>query len=247
MSDVLDKMISEMPVVIFAGGKGINLGKNGEIIPKPMVEINGTPILKSIMEIYANAGLNNFIICTGAGGEMIKRFIPLLPKQWKVSVVETGNNSMTGSRLAQAESLLSKHPAFCLTYGDTISDINIRDVIAFHMNHKRTATLLAVHAPIRFRILGLRDDDDQIKGLSDKPVLEKDYINGGFYVINNGIFKSPKLSTDPKCVLETDVLEDLISKKEVFAYRYNGYWQYLDNDRDRQKLSEHFILRGQGK
>jgi len=145
---------------------------------------------------------------------------------------------MTGSRLAQVRSMVDYSPSFCLTYGDTLADVNLRELFLFHVTHEKTATLLAAHIPTRFRILGLCDDTDLVKGFSEKPVLERDYINGGFYIFNKSIFDLEKLSKDPQCVLETDVLEELVFKKELYVYRYNDFWQPLDNERDMRKISQ---------
>jgi glucose-1-phosphate cytidylyltransferase len=236
MNEGIDKIIKEMPVVILAGGRGINLGTGGKIIPKPMVEMNGTPIIKYIMKHYADAGFRKFIICLGFDGDLIKKYTAGMPKEWDIKTIETGTNNLTGSRLAQAKALIST-PSFCMTYGDTYSDVPLKEELAFHVSHGKTATLLAVHNPTRFRILGLVEDDDIVKGLSEKPILEKDYINGGFYFLNSDIFRSKKLSTSPSCVFEKDVLEDLAAKKELFAFRYNGVWHPVDNSRDQATIS----------
>lgn len=237
MKGEINNIIAGMPVVILAGGAGINLGLNGSMIPKTMVEVNGVPLLLYIMDHYSKAGFRKFIICAGYGLEKIKELPGLSRKDWDVNVVDTGINNMTGSRLAQVSSMADYSSVFCLTYGDTLSDANLRDLLLFHLSHGRTATLLAAHNPTRFRILGLYDVDDIVKGFSERPVLEKDYVCGGFYIFNREIFDLKKLSVDPACVLETDVLEELVSKKELYAYRHNGFWQPLDNERDRKNLS----------
>ncbi len=264
MKSNTDAIISEIPVVILAGGAGINLGSQGSIIPKAMVEINGIPLLLYIMDHYGRAGFRKFIICGGYRLETINKFISRLPDlnntpamnldkatgrvyelddtldrtKWEVIVLDTGIENMTGSRLAQARAKVDRGPMFCLTYGDTLSDVTLPDLLSFHINHRKTGTLLAAHNPTRFRILGLCDDDDLIKGFSKKPVLDKDYVNGGFYFFNSSIFDLKTLSVEPTCVLETDVLEELISKRELYTYRYDGFWQPLDNERDKQKISQ---------
>ncbi|MFA5351398.1 MAG: sugar phosphate nucleotidyltransferase [Candidatus Omnitrophota bacterium] len=240
-----------IPVVIFAGGNGIGLGKGGKCIPKPLVEVNGIPVIFYIMDHYSKAGFRKFIICAGTGVELIKDFVSNIGiignklkasanlKKWSVSVVDTGINNMTGSRLAQARPMVESSPLFCLTYGDTVANVNLRDMLSFHLKHKKTGTLLAVHNPTRFRILGLFGDDDLIRGFSEKPVLEKDYINGGFYIFNNSIFNLKALSNKPSCVLETGVLEELILQKQLCAYRFNDFWQFVDAERDRQKVAQY--------
>jgi glucose-1-phosphate cytidylyltransferase len=245
-------IIKNIPVVIFAGGKGINLGQGGKCIPKPLVEINGVPLIFYIMDHYAKAGFQKFIICAGSGLEIIKDFvsgIAAIEKKLKVStdltkcsvtVIDTGVDNMTGSRLAQVHSMIKPSPLFCLTYGDTVANVNLEDILSFHLNHEKIGTLLAVHNPTRFRILGLFGDDDLIKGFSDKPVLEKDYINGGFYIFNSSIFNLQSLSSDSACVLETVVLEELIFQKQLCAYRFNDFWQPVDTEKDRQRISRYF-------
>ena len=250
MDKELKNISSEIPVVILAGGAGINLGLNGQVIPKSMVEINGIPLLLYIMDHYGKSGFNKFIICAGYRIEMIKDLFDnkkLLDEKfninsidrtvWDITVVDTGKDAKTGSRVAQIESLVNYSPIFCLTYGDTVSDVNLLDMLSFHLNHKRIATILAVHAPTRFRILGLYAEENIVRGFAEEPILQHDYINGGFYFFNNSIFELGTLKTDFNCTLETDTLEDLVSKKELYAFKHKGFWQYLDNERDRQKIS----------
>ncbi len=256
----------DIPVVILAGGTGISLGPQGSTIPKTMVEINGLPLLLHLMDHYGRFGFRKFIICAGHHAELLKEFaaripfignkttvkmkqgkieLQLLPESrqfphrsdWEITIIDTGIDSMTGSRLAQVRSYVDTAPAFCVTYGDTLSNVDLHDLLAFHSGHGKTGTLLAVHNPTRFRILGLAEDDDMIKGFSEKPVLERDYINGGFYIFNTSLFEMKTLSSASSCVFETAVLEELISHKQLMAYRYNGFWQSLDNERDRNKLA----------
>lgn len=266
MKNKINEIINSTPVVILAGGPGTRVSSES-IIPKSMVEINGMPLLLYIMDHYGMAGFRNFIICTGYRSEMIKEFIGrihLIDTQlnikfsqnkisqysltqnpnsidrtnWDITVVDTGIENRTGSRIAQIRHLVESSPIFCLTYGDTVSDINLHNLISFHIDKKKIATLAAVHAPIRFRILGLYGDDDLIRGFSEKPVLQHDYINGGFYVFDNSIFNSKKLSTDLNCTLEIDVLEELIVRKELNSLKHIGFWQHIDTERDRQKVSD---------
>ena len=229
-------MIKDMPVVILAGGKGINLGEKCDIIPKPMVSVNGKPLLGHIIGHYMKYGFKKFIIAGGYGQKMISDYIRAIPGGADIRLVDTGIDSMTGSRLAQLRKMIEPAGIFCLTYGDTISDVDLAEELGFHLKHKKTATLLAAHNPTRFRILGLIEDEDVVKGMAEKPILEKDYINGGYYIMNASIFTNKKLSSEPSCVLEEQVLEDLVSKKELYAFRHNGVWQPLDNERDRQKI-----------
>jgi len=231
------KQISQMPVVILAGGRGVPLGQDNTLIPKPMIDINGLPLLFYIMDHYTRFGFKKFIICGGYGFKMIAESLKSIEREWNVSVIDTGTENMTGSRIAQVAHLVSAAPFFCLTYGDTVSDINLDDLISFHLKHKKTASLLAVHAPIRFKILGLYGDDDVVRGFANRPILQKDYINGGFYILNNSIFNFKTLKKSADCTLENEVLEELSVQKELCAFRYEGFWQHVDTERDRQLLS----------
>jgi glucose-1-phosphate cytidylyltransferase len=265
MNKNLNEMISSIPVVILAGGVGTNVGSEKNI-PKPMIEINGVPLLLHIMDHYGKYGFRKFVVCAGYRSELIKDFImniyligtqvniknsrdgisqlSLTPYQdtidrtnWDITVVDTGINNHTGSRVAQIRHLVNNSSIFCLTYGDSVSDINIHDLISFHLAHKKIGSLIAVHIPIRFRILGLYGDTDLIRGFLEKPVLQKDFINGGFYVFNNSIFNLKTLKTDPDCILETEVLDELVANKELYSFKHTGFWQHVDTARDRQKLS----------
>jgi len=247
-----NSQIRNIPVVILAGGIGTRIGMNPDRIPKAMIDVNGIPILLHVMDHYAKYGFLEFIICAGYGMELVEEFIKRIPvidaksnkiingvdrSKWKMRVVDTGIENKTGSRLAQVKNIVSSSPFFCFTYGDTYSDIDINKFLQFHFSHRKIASLLAVHMPTRFRILGLYGDDPSLRGFSDKPILQNDYINGGFYVFNESIFELSSLNTNIDCTLETDVLEELVAKKEICAYKYpSGIWQYIDNERDCQKL-----------
>jgi len=237
MRKKINKIISETPVVILAGGAGARLGSNN-VIPKPMVEINGKPVLFYIIGHYVKAGFKKFIVCAGYGIEIVEEFVR--QKKWDVRVVNTGVENKTGSRVAQIKSLVNASPMFCLTYGDTVSDINLFDLVSFHIKHLKMGTLAAVHVPIRFRILGLYGDESLVRGFAAKPILQNDYINGGYYVFSNSIFNLATLTPDDNCTLETDVLEDIVAKKELYAFIHNGFWQHIDTDRDRQIAASWF-------
>jgi len=234
-----DMLIRKTPVVIFAGGTGINLGEG--MIPKPLLEVNGAPLLFHIMEHYSSAGFRNFIICAGSGIELLRRFVSGLGRRWNVSVAATGEQSRTGARLARVRPLLKENPVFCLTYGDTYSRINLRAAFAFHLEHGKMATLAAVRQPTRFRILGLFDLDDDVRGFADKPVLERDYINGGFYILNREVFDLHSLKPAEACVLEDEVLDELVERRQLCAFRLEDYWQPLDNEKDRRKIENEIM------
>ncbi len=234
----LKHSVSDIPVVILAGGKGIRLGKGGEVIPKTMVEVNGKPMLFYVLNHYLTAGFKRFIICAGLGIELIECYLYNDFPDGDIKVLNTGIDNMTGSRIAQTRGLI-ENDIFCMTYGDSLSDVDVQSVIACHLKWQARVTLLAVHNPTRFKILGLMEDEHVIKGFSDKPVLQKDYINGGFYVLNRSVFDADSISEAADCVFEEDVLNELAAEGKLCAYRYEGFWQPLDNERDSCKISEY--------
>lgn len=266
MNQKLHTMAADIPVVILCGGAGISLEAHRSLVPKAMVDIDGAPLLQYILTHYTRFGFKRFILCSGSGGMLIKEYVshlsfldhrliynvnkgrveircvPETPQatqraEWHIEVVDTGIENMTGSRLSQMRMLLEGSQTFCLTYGDTISDIDLHELFAFHQQHGKTGTLLAVHNPTRFRILGLRDGDFAVRGFSEKPILDKDYINGGFYIFNKSIFNVKTLTQDSSCVLENEVLDELIAGNNLCAFRHKGFWQPLDNARDRKTIS----------
>jgi glucose-1-phosphate cytidylyltransferase len=229
----LRDIASNVPVVILCGGNGIRLGDNGEIIPKPLVYINKKSVLEHVISHYAKFGFKKFILCVGMKKEMFERLKDSLSKYGDIIILDTGLKNRTGSRFAQTKDLAGNSKIIALTYGDTYSDVDLSEVLAFHLEHGKLATLLAVNNPTRFRILGLIDGDDDVKGLAEKPILEKDFINGGYYFFNSSVFNLKTISISPDCVLENEVLEEMTNKKELYAYRHQGRWMPLDNERDK--------------
>jgi len=241
--------------VILAGGFGTRLSEETSRIPKPMVQIGGRPILWHIMKTYSYWGITEFIICLGYKGYLIKEFfanyhlhvsdatfdlangtaniIQNHAEPWKVTLIDTGENSMTGGRLRRVMHLLKDEDAFCMTYGDGVSDVNIAELTAFHASHGKRATVTAVPPPRRFGQLEI--DGDQVTEFSEKPVGEGGLINGGFFVL------SPKvgalLPTDDT-TWEHQPLRTLADTGELKAYRHNGFWQPMDTLRDANYLNE---------
>lgn len=254
----------DMPVVILAGGYGTTVGSN-TIIPKPMVELLDRPMLVHIMDYFSTFGFKKFIICVGYKGELIKDYIHYIPfldnpieyikgstivnnsyynrSEWTIHVVDTGIENQTGSRLAQVESYLEQHTTFILTYGDILSALDLNKLIEFHFNNKSIATLSAVHYPTRFKIVGIQGESNEVKGFSDKPILQHEYISGGYYVLNKELFNLSSLTVDCQCNFETDVLGELVAKKELSAFRYNDFWHALDTDRDKRELEKFLAQR----
>lgn len=245
-----------MKVVILAGGYGSRLNEETRVKPKPMVEIGNRPILWHIMKIYAAYGLNDFIICLGYKGEMIKRYfadyfvnhsditIDLQTKEmqvhrselepWRVTLVDTGEKTMTGGRIKRIRDYV-ENQTFCLTYGDGVGDINITDLIGFHRKQKGLATLTAVQTPGRFGAFTLDDGNIKILDFHEKSIQKTAWINGGFFVLEPQIFD---YIDGDDTVWEQQPMEKLSRGELLNAYRHTGYWQNMDTLRDVEVLEE---------
>ncbi len=242
-----------MKVVILAGGLGTRLSEETSLKPKPMVEIGGKPILWHIMKIYSYYGLNDFIICCGYKGYIIKEYfnnyflhqsdvtfnmnnnkVTVHSKRaepWTVTLVDTGDNTMTGGRLKRLKDYLKDEENFCFTYGDGLADINIKKLIDFHINHKKEATLTAVLPPGRFGALEI--NKDQVMKFQEKPKGDGALINGGFFVLSSKVFK--RINND-KTIWEQEPLKSLAEDGELMAYKHNSFWQPMDTLRDKHHL-----------
>lgn len=243
-----------MKVVILAGGGGTRLSEETDKIPKPMVEIGGKPIIWHIMRHYAHHGFKEFVIALGYKGEVIKQHFLQFHQlsgdirleletgvtevnhtktdDWIVHLVDTGADTMTGGRLKRLEELLSDGP-FMLTYGDGVSPIDIKDLVAFHRKQGCLATVTAVRPPARFG--GIVFDGDLVADFTEKPQIGEGWINGGFMVMETGVFDILKSDED---VLEVDLMEKLVEDRELAAYRHEGFWQCMDTLRDKKKLEQ---------
>lgn len=243
-----------MKVVILAGGLGTRLAEETEVKPKPMLEIGEYPILWHIMKTYAHYGFNEFFIALGYKGSVIKRYfldyhslqrnmtIDLAdggtsfhdsePEDWKVHLIDTGQESMTGGRVKRLEKHL-QDGTFMLTYGDGVCDVDIAGLLEFHKFHGKLATVTAVRPPARFGELIIQDD--QTARFSEKPQTHEGWINGGFIVFEPEILNYLK---GDESVLEIDVLERLANEDQLAAYRHNGFWQCMDTLRDRRQLEK---------
>ena len=244
-----------MKVVILAGGLGTRLSEETDLKPKPMVEIGGYPIIWHIMNIYSYYGLNDFIICLGYKGNMIKRYFSDLYLQssdytintkrgkiaiqkdkspdWNITMVDTGPNTLTGGRLLRIKDYVSED-TFMMTYGDGVSNVNLIDLLAFHRKHGKAATLTAVNPPARFGVIRM-NNDGQIISFHEKPDDEDTWINGGFFVLNKKIFHYIGKG-DP--YFEDYPLRDLAKDGELFAYRHYGFWHPMDTMSDKRQLEE---------
>ena len=245
-----------MQVVILCGGLGTRLREETEYRPKPMVPIGGRPILWHIMKTYAAYGHQDFIICLGYKGEVIREFflnyqsmtIDLTlrlgrasafefhsaheEEEWKVTLVETGLKTMTGGRLARVLSHV-KDEEFLLTYGDGLSDTNIADSIAFHRQHGGLATLTAIQPESRFGHLELQGT--QVRSFQEKPRNKSDFVNGGYFVLNKRIGES---ITGDDCVLEKEPLARLAAEGQLCAFKHQGFWQCMDTYREYELLNK---------
>ena len=245
-----------MKVIILAGGWGTRLGYLTEKIPKPMVKIGNKPILWHIMKIYSHYGYNDFIICLGVKGEIIKDYfynydiknndftIDLKScsieyhnnhedTNWKVTLIDTGLNTLKGSRIKRVEKFLDKDMNM-LTYGDGVADININELVKFHKSHGKMITVTGVHAPARFG--EIIQKKNQVISFKEKPQTSINTINGGFMVFNNSFLDS--LTPDEECELENGVLEKLSKKGEVMVYIHKRNWNCMDHERDYIHLNE---------
>jgi glucose-1-phosphate cytidylyltransferase len=247
-----------MKVVILAGGRGTRLGEETATRPKPMVEIGGSPILWHIMNVYAAHGYNEFVIACGYKGELIKQYFASFLvhnddyvinlkdgsrsvvrngcPDWRVWLIDTGLDTMTGGRLLRLQHILGDEP-FMMTYGDGLADVDITALLAFHRTHGRTATVTAVRPPARFGALVLNGSDFRgghgVSLFSEKPQTGEGWINGGFFVFEPEVFG--RLDEDGT-VLEREPLERLARDGELMAYLHHGFFQPMDTLRDKQLL-----------
>jgi len=215
-----------MKVVILAGGFGTRISEYTKSIPKPMIKINGTPILVHIMKHYAKFGLNDFYIALGYKGDVIKNYFKKKKFNWNINLIDTGKNTMTGGRLKRLKKYLIGE-TFFLTYGDGLSDINITKLLKFHKKNKKLVTLTAVRPPARFGALKL--NGNSVSYFKEKSRMDEGWINGGFFVISDKFLNFIK---NDKTYLEREPLEKVTKVKELSAYRHNGFWQCIDNMRD---------------
>ncbi|WP_115993985.1 glucose-1-phosphate cytidylyltransferase [Cohnella lupini] len=243
-----------MKAVILAGGFGTRISEETHLMPKPMIQIGGKPILWHIMKMYSYYGVNDFIICLGYKGYMIKEYFSNYflhtsdvtfdlrtnemsvhrntSEPWKITLVDTGENTMTGGRLKRVQQYVGNE-TFCFTYGDGISDVNIKQLIRFHKQKDRLATVTTVQPPGRFGAIDL--NADRIVGFKEKPQGDGNWVNGGFFVLEPGIFNY--ISGD-ESIWEQEPMEALASDGHLSAFFHSGFWQPMDTLRDKVKLEE---------
>jgi glucose-1-phosphate cytidylyltransferase len=241
--------------VIFAGGFGTRIAEESGVRPKPLVEIGGRPILWHIMKIYSAHGINDFVVCCGYKGEMIKDFFASYSlkssdvrvdlragtvetlrdngtEPWTVSLIDTGESTMTGGRLKRVAEYIGGE-TFCCTYGDCVGDVDITALVAFHREEGRLATLTAVQPPGRFGALTLHADETSIASFKEKPDGDGGWVNGGFFVLEPRVIDYVEGDSTS---FELAPLERLADERQLSAYRHRGYWQSMDTIRDKMVL-----------
>ena len=228
-----------MKVVILAGGKGTRLSEYTKKIPKPMVKINNIPIIVHIMKIYAKFGYKDFVIAAGFKSKIIKKYFKKKILDWKINVIDTGLNSMTGGRVKCLQKILNNEKFF-LTYGDGVSNININKLLKFHNQNKSTVTLTAVRPPARFGAIKIKGK--KVTMFREKSILDEGWINGGFFVVEPEIFKYIK---NDKTIFENYPLTKLGNEKKLFAFKHKSFWYCMDTVRDKEILEKNLksILR----
>jgi len=244
-----------MKVVLLAGGLGTRLSEETVLRPKPMVEIGGMPILWHIMKIYAAHGYNDFVVCLGYKGYVVKEYFAnyFLHKSdvtidmsnnsitvhdsqaepWKITLVDTGNDSMTGGRIKRIKSHIGNEP-FMLTYGDGVSDVNITDLVNFHKSHGKLCTVTAVQPSGRFGALNL-NEDQTVTAFLEKPKGDGAWINGGFFVCQPRVFDYIE---GDATIFEKDPMEKIAADGEMKAFNHTGFWKPMDTIRDKHELEE---------
>ena len=221
-----------MKVVILAGGSGTRLSEYTKSIPKPMVKIGDKPILVHIMKLYAKYGFKEFIIAVGYKGNLIKKYFKKKKFNWNIKLVDTGQNTMTGGRLKRLKNIIGNQ-RFLMTYGDGISNINLKKLLRFHIKHNKLVTLAAVRPPARFGAIKL--NGNLVNYFKEKSKLDEGWINGGFFVMEPEFLKFIK---GDKTFLEREPLEKLSKKNELIAYKHKNFWQCMDTLRDKKILEE---------
>ena len=229
-----------MKVVILAGGYGTRISEYTRFIPKPMIRIKGLPILVHIMRHYSKFGFNEFVIALGYKGSVIRNYFKKKKFNWKINLIDTGKNTMTGGRLKKISKYLNEKNFF-LTYGDGLSNVNITKLLKFHKNNKKLITVTAVRPPARFGALKLKGNS--VIYFKEKSRMDEGWINGGFFVVSKKFLGFIK---NNGTYLEREPLEKATKLRELSAFRHNGFWQCIDNMRDlitiNKKIKEKKII-----
>ena len=223
--------LKNVKTVILCGGLGTRIFEETKTKPKPMIKIDDKPILSHILNIYQKYGFNNFLLATGYKGEVIKNYFKK-NKNNNIIAIDTGARTMTGGRLLRLKKYFKKDENFMVTYGDGLSNQDLKKLYSYHLSHGKIATITAVRPPARYGELTLKNG--RVKKFEEKPIVTKSWINGGFLVFNAKIFNFIK---DDKTILEKTPLEILSKKGELMAFKHNGFWQCMDTMQDKKYLS----------
>ena len=243
-----------MKAIILAGGFGTRISEETQFKPKPLIEIGGMPLLWHIMKIYSSYEINDFVICCGYKGYMIKEYFANYflhmsdvtfdmknnemnvhrksAESWNVTLIDTGINTMTGGRLKKVQQYVDSE-TFCFTYGDGLANISIKELIKFHKNNNTLATVTAVQPPARFGALEL--NENKVLSFTEKPPGDGNWINGGYFILEPGVFDY--LEND-STVWEKEPIENLAKNNQLYVYRHSGFWQPLDTLREKNTLDE---------
>ena len=220
-----------MKLVILAGGYGTRLTEETKIKPKPLVKIGNKPIIWHIMKIYSYFGINDFIICLGYKGDLLKRELNKIGEDWNINYVNTGLKTMTGGRIRRIKKYLKNDKYFCLSYGDGLCDVNLKKLINFHIKNKKTVTLTAVRYKNPKGVLDI-NKNRRVTAIKEKPT---EYINGGFFVLTNNVFKYLK---NDKSIFEQDCLPKLTKTNQLLAFKHHGFWGCMDTLREKIELNK---------
>ena len=220
-----------MKVVILAGGLGSRISEETKLKPKPMVEIGGKPIIWHIMKIYSFYGINDFIICCGYKGEKIKKYFAENNENWNVSCIDTGLETMTGGRLKRIQNLVDD--TFCFTYGDTVNNVNIEELIRFHKKENRLATVTSCIPPQKYGVLEIKEN--KVISFKEKPPMEEVWVNGGFFVLEPQVFDY--LQND-STIWEKEPMEGLVKNNQLSAYKHHGFYQHMDTIKEKNLLNK---------
>ena len=224
-----------MKVVLLAGGFGTRLSEYTKTIPKPMIKVAGKPMLFHIMKLYARYGFKDFYVALGYKGEVIKKYFNKKFYDWNINLIETGKNTMTGGRLKRLKKYIGNE-TFMMTYGDGLSNINLKKLLKFHKKNKKLVTLTAVRPPARFGAIKIKGK--LVNFFKEKSKLDEGWINGGFFVMEPEFFEFIK---NDNSYLEREPLETITKKKQLAAFKHTNFWQCMDTKRDKDKIDK--ILR----
>ena len=220
-----------MKCIILAGGYGTRLTEETKIKPKPLVKIGNKPIIWHVMKIYSYFGINDFIVCLGYKGDLLKKELNKIKEDWNITYVNTGLKTMTGGRIKRIKKYLQDDKYFCLSYGDGLCDVNLKKLINLHIKNKKTVTLTAVRYKNPKGVLDI-NKNRRVTAIKEKPI---EYINGGFFVLTNNVFKYLK---NDKSIFEQDCLPKLTKINQLLAFKHHGYWGCMDTLREKIELNK---------